>query len=100
VTVQVRDGRALISSGGFAETNEHIAGYCLIDGKDLDEAGGIASQMWAAGPLTFTEHLLRNVALGERLPKPHTAAVKAQMAAAVPGSMPWSRVVPRGVPLD
>jgi hypothetical protein len=31
MTVQVRDGKVLISDGPFAETKEQIGGYCLID---------------------------------------------------------------------
>jgi hypothetical protein len=42
-TVQVRDGKVLISDGRFAETKEQIGGYCLIDCKDLDEAIEVAS---------------------------------------------------------
>jgi hypothetical protein len=42
-TVQVRDGKVLISDGWFAETKEQIGGYCLIDCKDLDEAIEVAS---------------------------------------------------------
>jgi hypothetical protein len=44
-TVQVRDGKVLISDGPFAETKEQIGGYCLIDCKDLDEAIEVASQI-------------------------------------------------------
>jgi len=29
-TVQVHDGKALISDGRFAETKEHIGGGCLM----------------------------------------------------------------------
>jgi len=42
-TVQVRDGKVLISDGRFAETKEQIGGYCLIDCKDLDEAIEVAA---------------------------------------------------------
>jgi hypothetical protein len=44
-TVQVRDGKVLISDGRSAETKEQIGGYCLIDCKDLDEAIEIVSQI-------------------------------------------------------
>ncbi len=37
-TVRVRDGKALITDGPFAETHEQLGGYFLLDCKDLDEA--------------------------------------------------------------
>jgi hypothetical protein len=42
-TVRVRDGRALVSDGPFAETKEFIAGFDIIDCADLDEAIAIAA---------------------------------------------------------
>jgi hypothetical protein len=52
-TVQVRDGKVLISDGPFAETKEQIGGYCLIDCKDLDEAIEVASQIPGARTRTI-----------------------------------------------
>jgi len=37
-TVRVRDGRALVVDGPFAETKEQLGGYYLIDVETLDEA--------------------------------------------------------------
>jgi hypothetical protein len=37
-TVRVEKGRALITDGPFAETKEQLAGYYILDCKDLDEA--------------------------------------------------------------
>jgi hypothetical protein len=37
-TVRLRDGKALITDGPFAETHEQLGGYFLLDCKDLDEA--------------------------------------------------------------
>jgi hypothetical protein len=37
-TVRVRDGKAIITDGPFAETHEQLGGYYLLDCKDLDEA--------------------------------------------------------------
>ncbi|WP_211241110.1 YciI family protein [Pseudonocardia spinosispora] len=42
-TVRTRGGEVLLSSGPFAETSEHIAGYDLIECADLDEAMEIAA---------------------------------------------------------
>ncbi len=37
-TVRVRGGKRMLTDGPFAETEETIAGVCLIDVPDLDEA--------------------------------------------------------------
>jgi hypothetical protein len=37
-TVRVADGKTLITDGPFAETKEQLAGYYILDCKDLDEA--------------------------------------------------------------
>lgn len=37
-TVQVRAGQVLLSDGPFADTEEHLIGYYLIDVPDLDHA--------------------------------------------------------------
>jgi hypothetical protein len=39
----VRDGRALISDGPFAETKEQVGGYDIIECADLDEAVAVAA---------------------------------------------------------
>jgi hypothetical protein len=43
-TVRVRDGELLIADGPFAQTKEQIAGYDIIDCKDLDEAIEVAGK--------------------------------------------------------
>ena len=37
-TVRVRNDKAMITDGPFAETHEQLGGYFLVDCKDLDEA--------------------------------------------------------------
>ncbi|MGH8238435.1 MAG: YciI family protein [Steroidobacteraceae bacterium] len=37
-TVRMQDGKPLIVDGPFAETKEQLAGYYLIDCRDLDQA--------------------------------------------------------------
>jgi len=44
-TVRVRNGRASVTDGPFAETKEQLGGYILIEARDLDEAISIASKM-------------------------------------------------------
>ncbi|MGH9585958.1 MAG: YciI family protein [Acidobacteriaceae bacterium] len=42
-TVRVRNGKVAVTDGPFAETNEQIAGFVLIEARDLNEAIRIAS---------------------------------------------------------
>jgi len=44
-SVQVREGRRLVTDGPFAETREQLGGYYLVDAKDLDEAIAIAGRL-------------------------------------------------------
>jgi hypothetical protein len=44
-TVRVRNGKVAVTDGPFAETKEHLAGFYLIDAKDLNEAIGVASRI-------------------------------------------------------
>ena len=44
-TVRVRDGEVLTSDGPFAETKEQMAGFYVVDCKDLDEAIEVASKI-------------------------------------------------------
>jgi len=45
VTVRVRHGALSVTDGPFAETKEQLAGFYLIDARDLDEAIQLASQI-------------------------------------------------------
>lgn len=44
-TVRVRDGKVSLTDGPFAETKEQLAGFYLIDAKDLDEAIQVAAKI-------------------------------------------------------
>jgi hypothetical protein len=44
-TVRVRNGQMSMTDGPFAETKELLAGFYLIDAKDLNEAVSIASKI-------------------------------------------------------
>ncbi|HYA19121.1 MAG TPA: YciI family protein [Burkholderiales bacterium] len=44
-TVRVRDGKVSITDGPFAETKEQLAGFYLIEARDLNEAIQIASKI-------------------------------------------------------
>lgn len=43
--VRVRGTKTTTTDGPFAETKEHLAGYYLVDVKDLDRAIELASQI-------------------------------------------------------
>lgn len=47
-SVQVRDGKELITDGPFAETHEQLGGYFLVEAKNLDEALAIAARIPSA----------------------------------------------------
>lgn len=42
-TVRVRNGKAAVTDGPFAETKEQLGGYFLIEARDLNEAIQVAS---------------------------------------------------------
>lgn len=44
-TIRSRDGRVSVTDGPFAETKEQLAGFYLIDARDLNEAIRIASHI-------------------------------------------------------
>jgi hypothetical protein len=44
-TVRVRDGKIMTTDGPFAETREQLAGYYLVEAKDLDAAIGMAARI-------------------------------------------------------
>jgi len=44
-TVRVRNGKAAITDGPFAETREQLGGYYLIEAKNLDEATAVAARI-------------------------------------------------------
>lgn len=44
-TVRIRDGKTLITDGPFAETKEQLAGFYLLNCRDLDEALALAARI-------------------------------------------------------
>jgi hypothetical protein len=44
-TVRVRNGKVAVTDGPFAETKEQLAGFYMIDARDLDEAIRLASKI-------------------------------------------------------
>jgi hypothetical protein len=47
-TVRVRSGKASATDGPFAETNEQLGGYYLIEARDLNDAIQVASRIPSA----------------------------------------------------
>ncbi|EIK71657.1 DGPF domain protein [Pseudomonas synxantha BG33R] len=47
-TVRMRNGKLSITDGPFAETKEQLAGFYLIDARDLNEAIQVAGDIPAA----------------------------------------------------
>jgi hypothetical protein len=47
-TVRMRNGKLSITDGPFAETKEQLAGFYLIEAKDLNEAIQVAGDIPAA----------------------------------------------------
>jgi hypothetical protein len=45
ITVRVRDGRLSATDGPFAETNEQLGGFLLVEARDLNEAVRIAGRI-------------------------------------------------------
>jgi hypothetical protein len=44
-TVRVRNGKVSITDGPFAETKEQLAGFYLIDARDLNDAIQVAAKI-------------------------------------------------------
>jgi hypothetical protein len=44
-TVRIRNGRLTVTDGPFAETKEQLAGFYLIEARDLNEAIQIAAKI-------------------------------------------------------
>jgi len=44
-SVRVKNGKAVTTDGPFVETRELLAGYYLVEAKDMDEALGLAERI-------------------------------------------------------
>jgi len=42
-TIRLKEGKRVLIDGPFAETREHLAGYTIIEAKDLNQAIALAS---------------------------------------------------------
>lgn len=44
-TIRVRNGRLFVTDGPFAETKEQLAGFYLVEARDLNEAVQLAARI-------------------------------------------------------
>ena len=44
-SVRVREGKAMVTDGPFAETREQLGGFYIVEAKNLDEAIAIAGRI-------------------------------------------------------
>jgi hypothetical protein len=59
--IRVRDHKTVVTDGPYMETHEQLAGYFLIEAKDLDEAIGIAVKVPGAKIGTVEIRPIRDV---------------------------------------
>jgi hypothetical protein len=59
--VRVRDNKPVVTDGPYAETHEQLAGYFLIEAKNLDAAIGIAARVPGARIGTIEIRPIRDV---------------------------------------
>ena len=60
-TVRVRNGKVSITDGPFAETKECLAGFYLIEARDLNEAIQVASKIPPAAVGSVEVRPIRNI---------------------------------------
>lgn len=65
-TVRVRDGKTSMTDGPFAETKEQLAGFYLVDARDLNEALQIAAKIPAARVGSVEVRPIRELDVSER----------------------------------
>lgn len=67
-TVRVRGGRVQLSDGPFAETKEALAGFYLIEARDLNEAIQLAAKIPPAAVGCVEIRPLRPIRESPRIP--------------------------------
>ena len=66
--VRMQDGKPIITDGPFAETKEQLAGYTIVEAKNLDEALDFV----ARHPLTHAGLSIEIRPMREELPPPQS----------------------------
>ena len=67
--VRVRQGKTSVTDGPYAETKEMVAGFYLIEARDMDEALGIAARIPSAGLGTVEVRQARQLHVEGRPPR-------------------------------
>jgi hypothetical protein len=75
-TVRVRNGKVSVTDGPFAETKEALAGFYMIEAKDLNEAIQIASRIPPAEVGSIEVRPIRPIREAPNAHRKEKAAVK------------------------
>ena len=67
-TVRVRGGKVSVADGPFAETKEALAGFYLVEARDMDEALEIAAGIPPAGVGSVEVRPIRPIRTAPRAP--------------------------------
>lgn len=70
-TVRVRNGRLAVTDGPFAETKEQLAGFYLVEARDLNEAIQIAAKIPPAQVGCVEVRPIRPIRTQPRTGNPH-----------------------------
>ena len=62
-TVRIRNGQLTVTDGPFAETKEQLAGFYLVEARDLNEAIQVASRIPPARTGSIEVRPVRELAL-------------------------------------
>jgi hypothetical protein len=62
--VRVRGGRTAVTDGPFAETKEQVAGFYLVEARDLNEAIQLATRLPSAAYATIEVRPCRQLRVG------------------------------------
>jgi hypothetical protein len=83
-TVRVRNGRVSVTDGPFAETKEVLAGFYMIEARDLNEAIQIASKIPPAEVGSIEVRPIRPIRETVRALVPGTLSSATDHAAKIP----------------
>jgi hypothetical protein len=64
-TVRVRNGKVSVTDGPFAETKEQLAGFYLIEARDLNDAIQVASKIPPARTGSIEVRPIRELVIGD-----------------------------------
>jgi hypothetical protein len=74
-TVRVRNGKVSITDGPFAETKEQLAGFYLIEARDLNEAIQLAAKIPPARVGSIEVRPIRPIREMAEAGRPHNADI-------------------------